>query len=193
MKNYSQIGQDLFVQKLIGSTGYFVEIGGYLPIEINNTYLLELSGWEGISLDIIDYTEKWKVRKTPLLVEDALTCDFNSIFDLYDAPEVIDYLSVDVEKEGERYKSLLNCWKANKNYKIITIEHDAHIGYSEKVGMLLMCYANTMTSYEMWNAIWLAVFYIFEMKNGVDKKKVCIQRHTKQFEQLFLRFELQNG
>ena len=131
MKTYAQIGQDLFVQKLIGNPGYFVEIGGYLPIEINNTYLLELSGWEGISLDIVDHTEKWKVRKTPLLVTDALSCDFTSLFDHYNAPEVIDYLSVDVEKEGERYKALLNCWKANKTYKVITIEHDAHVGYSE--------------------------------------------------------------
>ena len=67
MKTYAQIGQDLFVQKLISNPGYFVEIGGYLPIEINNTYLLELSGWEGISLDIVDHTEKWKVRKTSFI------------------------------------------------------------------------------------------------------------------------------
>jgi hypothetical protein len=131
MKNYSQIGQDLFVQKLIGNTGYFVEIGGYHPININNTYLLELLGWNGISLDIVDYRNEWKIRKTPLLVEDALSCDFSSIFSQYNTPELIDYLSIDVEKEGERYRSLLNCWRSNKTYKIITIEHDSHVGYSE--------------------------------------------------------------
>jgi hypothetical protein len=131
MKNYSQIGQDIFVQKLIGNAGYFVEIGGHHPININNTYLLELSGWNGISLDIVDYRDEWKIRKTPFLVEDALSCDFSSIFSQYNMPELIDYLSIDVEKEGERYRALLNCWRSNKTYKIITIEHDAHVGYSE--------------------------------------------------------------
>jgi len=57
MKSYSQIGQDIFVKNLLKKDnykGYFVEIGGYLPTEINNTMLLEESGWNGISLDIID-------------------------------------------------------------------------------------------------------------------------------------------
>jgi hypothetical protein len=58
MKSYGQIGQDIFVMKLLNEQnyeGYFVEIGGYLPIEINNTMLLEENGWSGISIDINDY------------------------------------------------------------------------------------------------------------------------------------------
>jgi hypothetical protein len=53
------------------------------------------------------------------------------IFNDKSVPSVVDYLSVDVELEGERYKSLLNCWKANRKFKIITIEHDSHVGFSE--------------------------------------------------------------
>lgn len=134
MKSYSQIGQDIFVKKLINEanyTGYFVEIGGYLPDEINNTMLLEQTGWNGISLDIIDYSEQWKIRNTPLLIEDAVNCNFIEIFDRHSVPSVVDYLSVDVELEGERFKALVNCWKAGREYKIITIEHDSHMGYSE--------------------------------------------------------------
>ena len=134
MKSYAQIGQDIFVMRLLNEQnykGYFVEIGGYLPIEINNTMLLEENGWSGISLDINDYSEQWKVRKTPLLIRDAINCDFNQIFSENSVPAVVDYLSVDVELEGERYKALLNCWNADREYKIITIEHDQYMGYSE--------------------------------------------------------------
>lgn len=134
MKSYSQIGQDNFVMKLINDpshAGYFVEIGGYLPTEINNTMLLEESGWNGISFDIIDYREEWNVRNTPLLVEDAINCDFSALFTQHAVPAIVDYLSVDVEKEGERFQALINCWKAGREYKIITIEHDQHMGYSE--------------------------------------------------------------
>lgn len=133
MKSYSQIGQDLFVKSLIGeeNKGYFIEIGGYLPTEINNTFLLEQMGWDGISFDIIDYTKEWGIRKTPLIIQNAVICDFSSIFSEFLVPSTVDYLSVDVEVEGERYKSLVNCWKAGREYKIITIEHDSHLGYSD--------------------------------------------------------------
>jgi hypothetical protein len=134
MRSYSQIGQDIFVKRLLKEEnyrGYFVEIGGHLPTEINNTMLLEESGWNGISFDIIDYRQEWKIRNTPLLIEDAVNCDFVKIFSDNSVPDIVDYLSVDVELEGERYKALLNCWKAGREYKIITIEHDSHMGYSE--------------------------------------------------------------
>jgi hypothetical protein len=131
MKSYSQIGQDLFVQKLIGNDGYFVELGGHLPIEINNTFLLESIGWNGISFDIVDYRKVWECRKTKLVVADATSFDFLSFFEENSVPKIIDYLSVDVELEGERYLSLVNCWKSNREYKIITIEHDSHLGYEE--------------------------------------------------------------
>lgn len=131
MKSYSQIGQDLFVQKLIGDKGYFIEIGGYLPTEINNTFLLETLGWEGISFDIVNYRDQWACRRTELVVADAVTLDFKTFFEEKNVPGIVDYLSVDVEIEGQRYLSLVSCWKAGREYKIITIEHDSHIGYSE--------------------------------------------------------------
>ena len=66
-----------------------------------------------------------------MLIEDAINCDFVKIFEANSVPNIVDYLSIDVELEGERYKALLNCWKAGREYKIITIEHDSHMGYSE--------------------------------------------------------------
>ena len=65
MESYSQCGQDLFVTSLLkGGDKKFLDLGCYLPKKINNTYLLELNGWEGMSVDIIDYSEEWKNRNS---------------------------------------------------------------------------------------------------------------------------------
>ena len=65
MESYSQCGQDIFVYNILNkNNGTFLDLGCYLPKNINNTYLLELNGWSGISLDILDYSEEWKERKT---------------------------------------------------------------------------------------------------------------------------------
>ncbi len=63
MESYSQCGQDIFVYNILKkNNGTFLDLGCYLPKNINNTYLLELNGWSGISLDIIDYNEEWKEK-----------------------------------------------------------------------------------------------------------------------------------
>jgi FkbM family methyltransferase len=68
-KHYSQFGQDLFVQEFnLGRYGdkFFVDIGGNHPVNANNTYLLELNGWRGITIEPQDQFNKlWpSFRKT---------------------------------------------------------------------------------------------------------------------------------
>ena len=42
MESYSQCGQDFFVFNILKQkTGTFLDLGCYLPIKINNTFLLE--------------------------------------------------------------------------------------------------------------------------------------------------------
>ena len=69
MVSYSQYGQDAFVYHFIfgGQNGFFLDIGGNEPIEINNSYLLELNGWKGMAFEPVKtLADKWgKVRKTP--------------------------------------------------------------------------------------------------------------------------------
>jgi hypothetical protein len=129
MESYSQCGQDLFVTNLIKTNnGNFLDLGCYLPKKINNTYLLELNGWSGISVDIIDYSNEWMCRKTPFLNQDCFNIDFNSFLKKHYNDNIIDYLSLDMEKVGERYKLLENILMTNYKFKIITIEHDSYLG-----------------------------------------------------------------
>jgi hypothetical protein len=138
VKSYSQCGQDLFVYSLMkGTTGKFLDLGCYLPKKINNTYLLELNGWDGISIDIKDYSEEWKERKSKFIQADCMNSDFDNLLKNHYKENVIDYLTLDMEKRGERFKLLEKVLNTNYEFKIITIEHDSYLGEdfvkSEKV------------------------------------------------------------
>lgn len=137
LKNYSQVGQDLFVLNrfIPNHRGTWVDIGCRLPFEINNTLLLEENGWRGINIDIDDYAAEWMARKTPFVRADALTLDYKALFQQYQMPEVIDYLSLDIEGDGDRYKALQKVMESGYKFNVITIEHDAYRGFNESERM----------------------------------------------------------
>ena len=84
MESYSQCGQDLFVINLLNQNkGKFLDLGCYLPKNINNTYLLEKIGWEGVSVDIIDYSQEWECRTNPFVNQDCFNIDFNEFLPKY--------------------------------------------------------------------------------------------------------------
>jgi hypothetical protein len=129
MESYSECGQDLFVLNLLDiKNGKFLDLGCNLPITINNTYLLELNGWDGISVDIIDYSKEWESRKSKFINRDCFDIDFKSFLPSFYDEKIIDYLSLDMEKVGERYKILEKILDSGYLFKIITIEHDSYLG-----------------------------------------------------------------
>jgi hypothetical protein len=132
MVSYSQAGQDLFVLELIKSeeNKYFLDIGCWLPDNINNTFLLEQNGWNGISIDITDLSSEWKIRNTKFISSDALIIDYKKLFDENNSPVIIDYMNIDIEGDGLRYKTLCKVFESDRVFKIITIEHDDYRGYS---------------------------------------------------------------
>jgi len=119
----SQAMQDEFVLSLIGKHT-FIDIGCYWPMRFNNTYLLEQKGWTGIAIDIIDYSGLWRIRSTPFICADSLECDYTDM--LKDFPGVIDYLSIDVEGNGDRFKTLERVFESGHEFRVITIEHDVY-------------------------------------------------------------------
>ena len=59
-KTYSMNGEDIFINNYFqNKIGFYVDVGAYHPLELNNTYLLHKRGWSGINIDInslsIDY------------------------------------------------------------------------------------------------------------------------------------------
>lgn len=129
MKSYSQAGQDIFVYNLMkGKPGKFLDLGCFLPKRINNTYLLELNGWDGISLDIQDLNQQWNERTCKFIKADCLSLDYNTFLPQYYDEKVIDYLTLDMERCGDRFALLKKVMETDYEFKIITIEHDAYLG-----------------------------------------------------------------
>jgi hypothetical protein len=127
--SFSQCGQDLFVLNLLKiNDGSFLDLGCYLPKNINNTFLLEQKGWKGLSLDINDYSKEWSVRKNKFIQCNCFEQDYNDLLSKNYNTNVIDYLTLDMEILGDRYKLLDIILKTNYEFKIITIEHDSHLG-----------------------------------------------------------------
>lgn len=131
MKNYSQAGQDLFVLNLLNDDTQhtFLDVGCWLPETLNNTLLLEENGWNGVSIDILDLKKEWGVRKTPFIMCDALELNYGKLLKDSNIPKVVDYLNLDIEGDGFRFKALKKIFESDLEFKIITIEHDVYRGY----------------------------------------------------------------
>jgi hypothetical protein len=124
---YSQAGQDIWVLSLFpkGYSGYFLELGCNHPSIFNNTLLLEQKeGWEGVNIDIVDYSKEWESRRSQFICADASTCDFNS----FKLPKVIDYLSLDVDDLGMNYFVLNRILNYGFIFRCITVEHNSYLG-----------------------------------------------------------------
>jgi hypothetical protein len=172
MKSNSQTGQDLFVLHLIDSSEQrtFVDVGCHKPFIINNTALLEECGWYGISIDIVDFSDEWSHRKTPFIIKDALNTNYEELFLEHKLPKVIDYLNVDIEGDGARYKALAAVMESKFEFKVMTVEHDLYRGYYEtevvpqrkllnSLGYNLVC-SNVCSSSNPYEDWWINPKYI---------------------------------
>jgi FkbM family methyltransferase len=145
---YSQSGQDKWVIETLKKTGFFVDVGAYDGIQTSNTYALEKLGWEGICIeanpDVFKTLEQNReckcinqaVTNQPgniLFTTDRITLNsgtpvygntLDNILKTWEAPKVIDYLSIDIE--GHEYEALKNFPFNEYQFKLITIEHNLY-------------------------------------------------------------------
>ena len=88
--------------------------------------MLEERGWDGLSVDIVDYSEEWKLRKTPFMQVDILKDDLEHIWDRF-YPNFIDYINLDISPYGgARFEALKRITNLGFGCKVLTIEHDAY-------------------------------------------------------------------
>ena len=108
--------------------GFWVELGCQGPINSSNTHILEESlAWTGLSIDISQpHIDLWEgVRSTDHLVcGDALSLDYEQLFKEHDVPEVVDYLSVDLEPPPITFTAVQKIPFHKYKFKTITFEHD---------------------------------------------------------------------
>jgi len=125
MEFYSSQLQDLFVFALTkGEKGFFLDIGCGTPVRGNNSYSLENEGWSGILID----SEKDNIslceaqRKNKSFCRDATKIDWRSFLAENNCPEVIDYISLDVDEAN--YDVMENFPFDSYPFKVMTVEHD---------------------------------------------------------------------
>ena len=128
----SDAKQDEFVANLLKfkKNGYCVDIGSCHSIVSNNTYYFQDLGWTSISIEIESgYNESYSSRKQGVhLNQNALEVDYKKVFEEYEFPQSIDYLSLDVDTISLNVLQILPL--DEYRFKVITIEHDAYL-YSD--------------------------------------------------------------
>jgi len=132
----SQASQDQFVfgvtrilDKLYdtGMNHTYVEIGANHPVELNNTWKLELDGWNGVSIDNSSaFSLEWaKKRTNQLVIANAVSMHTGDWVELLARfSKFISYLSLDIDEFTAAVLTAMPL--ADHRFEIITIEHDAY-------------------------------------------------------------------
>jgi hypothetical protein len=140
----AQICQDIFVNKILNkNNGYFVDIGagtGGIKNEdvgfYSNTYFFEHKGWTGIAIDCDnEYVNRVKnKRNCKVICADLEKENINKILEQNECPNLIDYLSIDVD--DIQYK-VFNDFDFNKyKFKVLTLEHCLRCSNEYKIKIL---------------------------------------------------------
>ena len=127
--SYSQAGQDVFVLKTLNNkkNGIYLELGCWMPKEINNTYLLETEyEWTGLSYDIDPHVvgKFNEERKNDAFVQDATQIDWDMI--IARIGNKIDYLSLDLEPATVSLLCLQSIPFDKISFSVVTFEHDQY-------------------------------------------------------------------
>ncbi len=127
----SKEGQDSFVSRLLGAR-VFVDIGCSHGQLYNNTWALEQTGWRGWLFErrqeMIEQCKR--SRKAPAFQIDAATFDFRTFFREQRAPNLIDYVSFDVD--SATVPAVKNFPFEDYSFLVMTIEHDLYRGEAAK-------------------------------------------------------------
>lgn len=132
----SQAGQDLFVLKLIGTSGTYLDVGcgDCIDKDASNTLYLSQHNWTGLGIDINERF-KWgwtHIRQQPMLVEDVCALNWNTVIQTYPFIENVDYLSFDVD--DSTIPAVARFPWDRIRAKVITIEHDRYrVGEAARV------------------------------------------------------------
>ena len=126
-RNYSRHFQDMFVISLLKGKmeGTFVEIGSGHPTLFNNTYMLEKDfGWRGLS---VDHSERMcaqfsRERNTSVILADASTLDYSSLFKQHCLEQHIDFLRINSDQSS---LPVLNSIPFNKHeFSVVQFQHN---------------------------------------------------------------------
>jgi hypothetical protein len=133
---YSQVYQDEIAQKLIGDTGFYVDIGagnGFNDPNGGNSLLLEEIGWNGILIEGCPARSSHSkmYRKGISICAQIPDIKIIDILDQNNCPSIIDYLSIDIEPVT--LLGLKEFPLSKYRFKLLTFEHDLYANPEENI------------------------------------------------------------
>lgn len=139
-KTYSLFGEDLAAIKFFKNKkkGFYVDIGCYHPTHINNTYLLYKKGWNGINIDVSQFSiDLFKFMRPDDLNYKCAVSETNKKVNLYYQKEhsqltSINKLTAKKFIKGRLKKKIINSysleeilsWGKYKDYEIDFLDVD---------------------------------------------------------------------
>lgn len=128
---YSQAMQDIFVAKVLGRSGYFLDIGCSDGFEQSNSLLLERDlGWDGLLIDnnpaLINQCRASRINQKSFACDATSSQSILSILTENHCPNIIDYISLDIDDAS--LDGLLALPLDQYSFKIMTFEHDLYGG-----------------------------------------------------------------
>lgn len=138
MDTRSQLGQDMLVIDVLQEkqNGFFVDLGCSHYEKYNNTFILEKKyNWSGLGFDIEMNVEEWKKERpnTTVFKADALKFNYYQLFDMYNVPKTIDYLSLDLEPPEVTLACLNLIPFSEYMFKVISFEVDRYRSNNYKI------------------------------------------------------------
>lgn len=128
-QTFSGCKQDLFVIETMKHkrNGFYVDIGSAHCYDNNNSFLLEKNyNWKGICVEFESrYNSSYSMRNCKYYNSDALSLDYSMLFTNNELPNIIDYISLDIDDLTTELLSKIPF--NNYKFKIITIEHDLYL------------------------------------------------------------------
>ena len=153
IRDFSQQGEAKWVLDTLDykKNGTFVDIGCATPFFLSNTAVLEMEyGWTGIGVDLEPYSgayyehykeigaypqdiledpklQTWETRsKTKVYETNAVSCDYEKMFDENNMPEVIDFLNVDLDPPDVTLDAFKALPHHKYKFKTIIFETDSY-------------------------------------------------------------------
>lgn len=102
MKYFSQAGEDRFLEPLLPSYGFFVDIGAYDGKRFSNTQMVYQKGWSGLAVEAnLKYFRALMVNmpspnvvKVPRYIQDW---ELDKLLKIYNVNRDFDLLSIDID------------------------------------------------------------------------------------------------
>ncbi len=129
-RTQSEALQDIFALYIneFSKLSNYLEIGSGEPIVGNNTYILEMSNWTGVSIEIDSkLCDKFaQIRKQPVINGDATSLNYEIIMQTYFPNKFVGFLQVDIDPAAQALSILFKIPFESYRFACIVFEHDKY-------------------------------------------------------------------